>query len=107
MNYSEVKKNKLIMQKYYDLTDDIKTSYNKIKVIDNYDFYLSHQYTIFYLNKNEDFNKFKDLWEETLNSEWSYDDIIAEFEAKADDLFDYFELGTLDIYTEKGYELEI
>ena len=102
----------IIREKYNDLREDLYKSYNKIYVIDNYDFHRSTPYTIFYINKSESFDEFKELWGsvvyecEELDS-YDYDDILWKFEEKARDKFDYVELGTLDIYTEKDYELEI
>ena len=96
-----------IREKYNNLTDDIRTSYNKIMVVDNYDFYRSNPYTIFYLNKNESFEEFKKLWNTCIDNELCYDDILWAFEEKAKQQFDYVELGTLNIYTEEEYELEI
>ena len=102
---------KTIREKYNDLRDDLYKNYNKIYVIDNYDFYRSTPYTIFYINKKESFDKFRELWNKTVlegkDLDLDYDDILSEFEKRARDNFDYVELGTLDIYTDKDYELEI
>ena len=96
-----------IREKYNNLTNDIRTGYNKIMVVDNYDFYRSNPYTIFYLNKNESFEEFKKLWNTCIDNELCYDDILWAFEEKAKQQFDYVELGTLNIYTEEEYELGI
>lgn len=102
---------KTIREKYNDLRDDLYKNYNKIYVIDNYDFHRSTPYTIFYINKKEGFDKFEELWTkivlECREQDLDYDDILWAFEEKARDIFDYIELGTLDIYTDKNYELEI
>lgn len=101
----------IIKEQYMSLRESIYTSYNGIKVIDNYDFYTSNPYTIFYLNKKEDFNEFAKLWNKVVSDcnkhDYDYDDILWEFEKQATDKFDYIELGTLDIYTDKTYKLEI
>ena len=100
-----------IREKYNDLVDDLRTSYNKVKVIDNYDWNEYSPYTIFYLNKNESFDKFEDLWTSVVENgrdlDLSYDDILLEFETKARETFDYIELGTLDCYTDSEFELNI
>lgn len=102
----------VIYKEYAHLTKNLCNNYNKIYVIDNYDFKRSTPYTIFYINKKESFEEFKELWGsvvyecEELDS-YDYDDILWCFEEKARDNFDYVELGTLDIYTDKDYELEI
>lgn len=100
-----------IREKYEDLKEDLYTNYNKVKVIDNYDFYQSNPYTIFYLNKNEDFNKFEYEWKKYVENgrehDYNYDDILWTFEKDMKDIFDYMELGTIDIYTDNVYELEI
>ena len=75
---------KAIMEKYNNLCEDIQTSY-----------------------KNESFDKFEDLWKSCIAKELCYDDILYDFEEKAKEQFDYIELGTLDIYTDSEYELEI
>lgn len=100
-----------IRQHYNNLTDCLQEYYNKVKVIDDFDWHESNPYTIFYLNKNESFGKFQDLWNNVLNecrdNDLSYDDILDEFHKRAKDEFDYIELGTLDIYTDSDYELMI
>ena len=102
--------NKTIQEKYNDLREDLYKNYNKIYVIDNYDFHRSTPYTIFYLNKKESFDKFEELWTKNVlecrEQDLDYDDILWRFERDMED-FDYIELGTLDIYTEQDYELEI
>lgn len=104
---------KTIREKYNDLRDDLYKNYNKIYVIDNYDFHRSTPYTIFYINKKESFEEFKELWGSVVYEckeldSYNYDDVLWAFEEKARiDNFDYIELGTLDIYTDKDYELEI
>lgn len=99
-----------LINDYVDLIIKIQASYNKIKVIDNYDFYVSNSYTIFYLNKNESFDKFNDLWKEIRENcrekDMCYDDILWEFNEKANKKFDYMEIGTLDIYTDSQYKME-
>lgn len=99
-----------ILSKYHDLREDLSKNYNKIYIIDNYDFHRSTPYTIFYINKKESFDKFKDLWTKNVlecrEQDFDYDDILWRFERDMED-FDYVELGTLDIYTDKDYELEI
>ena len=42
-----------IVDKYNDLVNTLGNNYNKIKVIDNFDWNEYSPYTIFYLNKNE------------------------------------------------------
>lgn len=96
-----------IREKYNSLIDDLYKNYYKVKVIDNYDFYKSNPYTIFYLHKLDNFEEFKKLWNSCIDSELCYDDILCAFDEKARDNFDYIELGTLDIYTDNVYELEI
>ena len=100
-----------IKQDYNNLTGCLQAYYNKVKVIDDYDWYDSNPYTIFYLNKNESFDKFHDLWNNVINecrdNDFSYDDMLNEFDERAKDEFDYIELGTLDIYTDSDYELMI
>lgn len=100
-----------IKEQYGCLVENLYASYDKVKVIDDYDWYESNPYTIFYLNKNESFGKFEDLWNNVLNecrdNDLSYDDILIEFHERAKDEFDYIELGTLDIYTDSEYELMI
>ena len=103
---------KTIREKYNDLRDDLYKNYNKIYVIDNYDFHRSTPYTIFYINKKESFDKFEELWNtvvlESRENDLDYDDILWQFETQAKEYeFDYIELGTLNIYTEQDYELEI
>lgn len=103
----------MIMENYYKMTDMLWSNYNKVKVIDNYDYYKSNPYTIFYLNNNNNFNDFKELWNENKNEcreekQYDcYDNIIDSFYEKARDKFDCVELGTLDICTREDYELEI
>ena len=104
--------NSNIMNKYNDLVEDIMIGYNKIKVVDNFDYCNSNAYTIFYLNKNNSFEDFKDLWNKNRETckefdSYSYDDILDSFNEEAIVKFDYVELGTLDIYTDSIYELEI
>lgn len=105
MNYE------IVLSKYKDLIDSIEGHYYQIKVIDNYDWYKSNPYTIFYLNKRADFNEFKKLWDENRKQAYEedlcYEDILDDFWKKAKDRFDYVELGTLNIYTDREYELEI
>lgn len=98
-----------IMKNYYNLTDTLYFHYNKVKVIDNYDYYTSRPYTIFYLNNTEKFDDFRKLWNKTLDENMGedYDTILDEFDKKAKGVFDYVELGTLDICTREDYELEI
>lgn len=98
-----------IMENYYELTDTLWTHYNKVKVIDNYDYYKSNAYTIFYLNNTESFDDFRKVWNKVLEENMSedYDTILDEFDKKAKGMFDYVELGTLDICTREDYELEI
>lgn len=102
-----------IKEKYNDLREDLYMNYNKVKIIDNYDFNRSCPYTIFYLNKNESFDEFKELWNSVIYDckeldNYNYDDILWKFDEKARlDNFDYIELGTLDIFTDKDYTLEI
>ena len=97
-----------IKEKYNNLIDDIYTSYNKILIIDDYDFYESNPYTIFYLSKNESYDKFCDLWKKTLEfcrqKDFCYDDILNEFIKQAKN-FDFLELGSIDIYTDSIYTL--
>ena len=102
---------KEIMKKYNEIRTMIFDNYDKIKIVDNYDCNSEIPYTIFYLNKQESFDKFKDAWQENINymkelDDYSYDNILNRFSDKNND-FDYVELGTLDIYTDKEYELEI
>ncbi len=98
-----------ISREYQELVMDLKRDYDKVYVIDKYDFYKSNAYTIFYLNKQDKFNDFKELWNKTLDENMSedYDTILDEFDKVASEKFDYIELGTLNIYTDKDYELEI
>ena len=103
---------KTIREKYNDLRDSLYKDYNKIYVIDNYDFHKSNPYTIFYINKNESFDEFKGLWDDVIYNckeldDYNYDDVLWAFEERATREFDYVELGTLDIYTDKDYKLEI
>ena len=98
-----------IMENYYKMTDMLWSNYNKVKVIDNYDYYKSNAYTIFYLRNTESFDDFKKIWNKVLEENMSedYDTILDEFDKKAKGVFDYVELGTLDICTREDYELEI
>jgi len=101
-----------IVNRYIDLVDDIRSSYNKVKVIDNFDYCKSNAYTIFYLNKNNNFEEFKDLWyknKETCREfdNDCYDSILDSFNEEAMVKFDYVEIDKLDIYTDSIYELEI
>lgn len=101
-----------IVDKYNDLVNTLGNNYNKIKVIDNFDWNEYSPYTIFYLNKNESFDKFNDLWEKVKyeineSDDFSYEDILNDFENKAKEQFDFIELGKLDIYTDSEYELNI
>ena len=100
-----------IMENYYKMTDMLWSNYNKVKVIDNYDYYKSNAYTIFYLRNTESFDEFKKVWKENIEEcrekDYCYDDILDAFGSKAKDIFDYVELGTLDICTREDYELEI
>lgn len=98
-----------IREKYNSLLDDLYKNYNKVKIIDNYDYYKSNTYTIFYLNNTESFDDFRKVWNKVLEENMSedYDTILDEFNKKAKGMFDYVELGTLDICTREDYELEI
>lgn len=100
-----------IMENYYKITDTLWSNYNKVKVIDNYDYYKSNAYTIFYLRNTESFDEFKKVWKENIEEcrekDYCYDDILDAFDSKAKSIFDYVELGTLDICTREDYELEI
>lgn len=98
-----------IMENYYKMTDMLWSNYNKVKVIDNYDYYKSNAYTTFYLRNTESFDEFKKAWNKILEENMSedYDTILDEFNKKAKSMFDYVELGTLDICTREDYELEI
>ena len=98
-----------IMKNYNELTDTLWTHYNKVKVIDNYDYYKSNAYTIFYLKNTESFDDFRKVWNKVLEENMSedYDTILDEFDKKAKGIFDYVELGTLDICTREDYELTI
>jgi len=100
-----------IKEQYMCLVKNLHTHYNKVKVIDDYDWCESNPYTIFYLNKNESFDKFESLWNSVVNEckydGLAYDDILNKFDERAKDEFDYIELGTLDIYTDNNYELII
>lgn len=100
-----------IKEQYMCLVKNLHTYYNKVKVIDCYDWCESNPYTIFYLNKNESFDKFECLWNSVINeckyNDLAYDDILNEFDERAKDEFDYIELGTLNIYTDNNYELII
>ena len=98
--------NKVIMEKYYNLIDDLLTSYSKIKVVDDWNWTESHPYAIIYLNKNESFEKFEDLWNSTIDHELDYCDNLANFEQLADEQFDYLEIS-LDTFTDSEYELKI
>ena len=99
-----------ILKKYNDLYDEIVNNYNRVKVIDNYDY---EEYTTFYINKNESFEKFQDLWEQFLEKEeenendLSYDEKITKFVKKTQGKVDFFELGTLCVFTNNDYELYI
>lgn len=98
-----------IMKNYHELTDTLWFNYNKVKVIDNYDYYKSNAYTIFYLRNTESFDDFRKVWNKVLEENMSedYDTILDEFDKKAKGIFDYVELGTLDICTREDYELTI
>ena len=93
-----------IMEKYNDLYEDIQMKYNKITIMN-----LDKVYTIFYLNKNDSFEKFQDTWLNfnMKNEEYgySYDEIIDLFYEQAGKDFDYFELGTVNVYTDCEYTL--
>ena len=101
-----------ILEKISSLYDEIAANYNRIKIIDDYDY---EEYTIFYLNKKESFEKFSDLWEQFKEDNkdedesylMGYDDIIAEFFKKIEGKVDCFECGLLQVYTESAYELYI
>lgn len=101
----------IIREKYNSLVEDIRTSYNKIKIVDNFDWNEYSPYTIFYLSKNASFDKFSALWkkivEESREKDYTYDDILWLFEYTASYDFDFIALGTLDIYTDSEYQLEI
>ena len=102
-----------IREKYNDLAEDLYIHYNKVLVIDNYDYDRSNPYTIFYLNNNDNFNDFKELWDKNKNECQEekqydcYDNVIDSFYEKARDKFDCVELSTVNIYTKEDYELEI
>lgn len=103
--------NRELLQKYKDLADDIRTSYDKIKVVDNFDWNRTIPYTIFYVNKNVEFSRVNKLWltvREEAGQDATYDEILDMFleKAEADDM-DIVEIGTLDTYTDNLYELEI
>lgn len=100
-----------ILKKFESLTNDIEENYNKVSIIDSYDY---STYTILYLNKKESFDKFSDLWEKTqddFNNDYfdddSFDNKLSVFTERAEESFDFIELGTLDIMTDSVYELEI
>lgn len=97
-----------IREQYNSLYDNIQDNYNKITIIDNWDFTSNNPYTIFYLSKNESFDKVNDIWKECLNKDLSYDDVLWEFDKRiTENNIDCIELGTLNIYTDSEYELEI
>lgn len=104
--------NKTIMQNYNNLVDALYENYNKITVIDTYDWDAGKPYTIFYLNKKDSFDNFKDDWNKIKEDikemdDFSYDDILDIFEAKTKNKYDYIELASVNIYTTSVYELEI
>lgn len=100
-----------IMENYYKMTDMLWSNYNKVKVIDNYDYYKSNAYTIFYLRNTENFDDFRKVWNKVVlegrDLDLCYDDILEYFCKQERDNFDFIELGTLDICTREDYELEI
>ena len=100
-----------ILERFSDLTEDLFENYDKVYIIDDYDFYESNPYTIFYISKKDNFNDFEEMWEnnvkECREKDYSYDDIADSFYKKARDKFDYVELGTLNIYTDKEHTLYI
>lgn len=104
---------KEILERFNELSEEIITKYNKVRVRDNYndlDEDFDGNLTNFYLEKQESFDEFKDLWEENLKNkeqDLSYDEILDNFNEVADGKFDYFENGSLDVYTDEIYELEI
>ena len=100
---------KYILEKYNLLCEDIYTSYNKVKIVDNYDWNEESPYSIIYLGTNESFDRFKDAWEENKEKyrDECYDDIMNYFNENYKNDFDFFELGTLDITTQSEYELNI
>lgn len=100
-----------IYEEYENLVNEINSNYNKITIIDDYDFNTESPYTLFYLNKNDSFEKFKDAWnnlsEETQDDGLCYDEFIDLFRLKNKDRFDFFELRSLTVYTDSEYELYI
>lgn len=103
--------NRVLLEKYKDLTEDIKMGYSKFRVVDDFDWQVSNPYTIFYVNKNVYVDKVKKLWNTVLSDmgeDATYDEIIDVFleKAEADDM-DIIELPKLDAYTDHYYELGI
>jgi len=100
-----------ILERFSDLTEDLFENYDKVYIIDDYDFYESNPYTIYYISKKDNFNDFEEMWENNIEEcrekDYSYDDIVDSFYKKARDKFDYVELGTLNIYTDKEHTLYI
>ena len=99
-----------VLKVYNELYSLIQDNYNQIKIIDNYDWNYESPYTIFYLNKEESFEKFEEAWEdikERYIGDLPYDDICYEFDKKYGDKFDYINLGSLNVYTNSEYELTI
>jgi hypothetical protein len=99
-----------IYEEYENLVNEINSNYNKITIIDNYDFNTESPYTLFYLNKNDSFEKFKDAWNKLskeTQDDYCYDEFIDLFIIKNKDRFDFFELGSLKVYTDSEYELYI
>ena len=103
---------KLILNNINDLVEKIMNNYNVIQVVDNYyyDNNIDKNITNFYLNKNESFSKFEDLWLEFYNEHLGEDyyTIIEEFNKIAKEKFDYFESNFIqNVCTDSIYELEI
>lgn len=100
-----------ILKLYNELTDMIYDNYNQIKIVDNYDWNEESPYTIIYLHKDESFEKFEEAWEtnkiECEEEDYDYGDILSEFDIKNEKKFDYINLGSLNTYTSKEYELDI
>ena len=101
-----------ILEKINSLYDEIAANYNKVKIIDDYDY---EEYSIFYLNKKESFEKFSELWEQFKEDNqdedgsylMGYDDMVSEFYRQVKDKIDYFECGLINVYTDSEYELYI
>ena len=98
----------VIVEKFNDLCEDLYIHYSKVKIVDSYD---NSTYTIIYLNNDESFDKFRDAWENMKSEidfgDFSYDDILDKFREKYEDKFDFIELGVLDIFTDRDYELRL